>query len=54
VAFSDESLVTPFTIVIALVSMASQVDLEVTFLSEAFSADVADERFEPLMFSEVY
>jgi hypothetical protein len=54
VAFGDKSLVAPFAIVITLVGVTSQMDLEITFLSEAFSADVADKGFEALMFSEMY
>jgi hypothetical protein len=54
VAFGNKSLVAPFAIVITLVSVTSQMDLEITFLSEAFSADVANEGFKALMFSEMY
>ena len=54
VTFCNESLVAPFTIILALIGMASQMDLQVTFLGKAFGADIADERFKSLMFSQVY
>lgn len=47
-------LVTSFTIIFALIGMASQMDLQITFLGKTFGADIADEWFKSLMFSKMY